>query len=129
MADVLFVCVENAGRSLMAEAFMKKYAPHVRAASAGTRPAARPNDVVVQAMREVGIEIDKTPAALTSEMLEGGARVVNMGCMDRQECPALFVDDVADWAIPDPKGLDMREVRRIRDMIEAKVREMAGCVD
>ena len=127
--NVLFVCVENAGRSLMAEAFMKKYAPHARVASAGTRPAALPNDVVVQAMREVGIELDKTPVALTSEMLRGDARVVNMGCMDHQECPALLVDDMADWAIPDPKGRDIREVRRIRDMIEARVREMAGCTD
>ena len=98
-------------------------------ASAGTRPATRPNDVVVRAMREVGIELDKTPAALTYEMLKGGARVVNMGCVDRQECPALFVDDVADWAIPDPKGRDMQEVRCIRDMIEVRVREMAGCID
>lgn len=129
MKSVLFVCVENAGRSLMAEAFMKKYAPHVRVASAGTRPATRPNDVVAQAMREVGIELDKTPTALTSEMLKGGARVVNMGCMDRQECPALFVDDVADWAIPDPKGRDIQEVRRIRDMIEARVKGMARCID
>lgn len=125
----MFVCVENAGRSLMAEAFMKKYAPHVRVASAGTRPAARPNDVVVQAMREVGIELDKTPTALTSEMLKGGSQVVNMGCLDRQECPALFVGNAADWAMPDPKGRDIQEVRRIRDMIEARVREMAGCID
>ena len=123
----MFVCVENAGRSLMAEAFMKKYAPHAHVASAGTRPAARPNDVVVQAMREVGITLEKTPSALTPEMLKGDTRVVNMGCLDRQECPALFVDDVADWAMPDPKDQDIREVRRIRDMIEARVREMAGC--
>lgn len=129
MESVLFVCVENAGRSLMAEAFMKKYAPHVRVASAGTRPATRPNNVVVQAMREVGIELDKTPAALTPKMLKGGALVVNMGCMDRQECPALFADDAADWAIPDPKGRDIQYVRRIRDMIEARVKEMAGCID
>ena len=129
MESVLFVCVENAGRSLMAEAFMKKYAPHVHVASAGTRPATRPNNVVVQAMREVGIELDKTPAALTPQMLKGGALVVNMGCMDRQECPALFADDAADWAIPDPKGRDIQYVRRIRDMIEARVKEMAGCID
>jgi protein-tyrosine-phosphatase len=122
---VLFVCVENAGRSLMAEAFMKKYAPNVRVASAGTRPAAHPNGTVVQAMREVGIEVDKTPTLLDSGMLDG-ARVVNMGCMDRSECPALFVDGVDDWEMPDPKGRAIEDVRRIRDMIEARVREMVG---
>lgn len=129
MDGVLFVCVENAGRSLMAEAFMKKYAPHVRVASAGTRPAARPNETVVRVMREVGIEVDKTPAALTAEMLQSGSRVVNMGCMDSSECPALFVDGVDDWAMPDPKGQTMEQVRRIRDMIEARVRELAGRPD
>ena len=129
MDSVLFVCVENAGRSLMAEAFMKKYAPYVRVASAGIRPAIRPNGMVVRAMREAGIDVDKTPAALTAEMLRSGARVVNMGCMDSSECPALFVDGVDNWAMPDPKGQTMEEVRRIRDMIDARVREMAGRTD
>ena len=129
MESVLFVCVENAGRSLMAETFMRRYAPHVKVASAGTRPAARPNHAVVQAMQEVGIKIDKTPTALAPHMLEGSTRVVNMGCMDRQECPALFVDDVADWSIPDTKGQTIQEVRRIRDIIQAQVKEMAGYPD
>lgn len=129
MGRVLFVCVENAGRSLMAEAFMKKYAPNARAVSAGTRPASSPNDTVVRAMEEVGIKIDKTPAALTPEMLWDDGRVVNMGCVDSKECPALFVDEVDDWAIPDPKGKSLDEVRRIRDMIEKRVKEMAGLPD
>lgn len=126
---VLFVCVENAGRSLMAEAFMRRYAPHVRVASAGTQPAGRPNETVVLAMKEVGIDITKRPEALTGEMVRGYSRVVNMGCMDREACPALFADEVDDWGIPDPKGKSMEEVRRIRDMIEQKVSALAERLD
>ena len=123
---VLFVCVENAGRSLMAEAFMRRYAPHVRVASAGTQPAGRPNEMVVLAMKEVGIDITKRPEALTGEMIQGSSKkVVNMGCMDKEACPALFVDEVDDWGIPNPKGKSIEEVRRIRDMIEQRVRSLA----
>lgn len=127
--SVLFVCVENAGRSLMAEAFMRRYAPHVAVASAGTRPAGQPNGVVVQAMREVGIDVIKTPQALTGEMMGSSSRVINMGCMDREACPALFVEEVDDWGIPDPKGKSIEEVRKIRDLIEARVRDLAERLD
>ena len=123
--SILFVCVENAGRSLMAEAFMRRHAPHVAVASAGTRPAGRPNGVVVQAMREVGIDVAKTPQALTGGMIDSSSRVVNMGCIDKEACPALFVDGVDDWGIPDPKGRSIEEVRKIRDLIEARVRDLA----
>ena len=122
---VLFVCVENAGRSLMAEAFMRRHAPHVRVASAGTRPAGQPNGTVIQAMKEVGIDISGRPRALTGEMIRGSSVVVNMGCMDREACPALFVEGIDDWGIPDPKGRPIQEVRRIRDMIEQRVRVLA----
>ena len=127
--SILFVCVENAGRSLMAEAFMRRYAPHVSVASAGTRPAGRPNGVVVQAMREVGIDVTKTPQALTGEMMGSSSRVINMGCMDREACPALFVEEVDDWGIPNPKGKSIEEVRKIRDLIEARVRDLAERLD
>ena len=123
-AMMLFVCVENAGRSLMAEAFLKKYAPHVRARSAGTCPAERPNPVVVEAMREVGIVIDAKPQSLTTKMVEDAACVVNMGCMDSESCPALFVGGVQDWAMPDPRGKGIEDVRKIRDAIEERVKEM-----
>lgn len=126
---VLFVCVENAGRSLMAEAFMRRYAPHVRVASAGTQPAGRPNETVILVMKEVGIDITKRPEALTGEMIRGSSMVVSMGCMDREACPALFVDEVDDWEMPDPKGKSIEEVRRIRDMIEQKVSALAERLD
>lgn len=123
-SKVLFVCVENAGRSLMAEAFMKKYAPHMAVSSAGTRPAPEPNGMVVRAMAEAGVDVRATPKAITAGMLRDSV-VVNMGCVDQKSCPALFVDGVYDWGIPDPRGKDLGEVRRIRDMIDARVRELA----
>lgn len=127
MKDVLFVCIENTGRRLMVESFMKKYAPHIQVANACIRPIPHPNDVVVQATEEAGIKIDKTTTSLTRDMTNG--HVVNMGRIDRQECPALFVENMDDWAIPDPKDKSIEEVRRIRDMIEERVKEMAGSLN
>lgn len=109
----------------MAEAFLKKYAPHERASSAGTQPAARPNSVVVEAMREVGIDISaQKPRMLTTKMIDASKAVINMGCMDPESCPAPSVDGVPNWNIPDPKGRDMGDVRKIRDMIESRVKDM-----
>lgn len=109
----------------MAEAFLKKYAPHERVSSAGTHPATRPNRVVVEAMREVGIDISaQKPRILTTKMIDASKDVINMGCMDSESCPALFVERVSDWGIPDPKGKDIEDVRKIRDMIESKVKGM-----
>ncbi|MXX20589.1 MAG: arsenate reductase ArsC [Cenarchaeum sp. SB0665_bin_23] len=122
---MLFVCVENAGRSLMAEAFFKKYVPQKRVCSAGTQPAARPNNIVVEVMREVGIDIAKQrPRMLTNKMIEDSTCIVNMGCMDHESCPALLVDCTSNWGMPDPRGMDIKEVRKVRDMIECKVKEM-----
>jgi arsenate reductase (thioredoxin) len=125
MKRILFVCVENAGRSQMAEAFFRKYAQdkfHV--SSARTKPSPKVNPMVAQAMREVGIDIEnQIPKSLSSEMLDNSI-AVNMGCMDKESCPALFVRDVLDWNIPDPKGKSIDDVRKIRDQIEAKVIDM-----
>ena len=123
---IVFVCVENAGRSLMAEAFLKKYAPHCMVSSAGTQPAEKPNDTVVQAMREINIDITaKKPQRLTDDMIDGSSHIVNMGCMDAESCPALFVNDVTEWSIPDPRGKSLDEVRKIRDIIKGNVKDMA----
>jgi arsenate reductase len=123
MKKILFVCVENAGRSQMAEAFFKKYAQdkfHV--ISAGTKPVLKVNSIVSQAMKEVGIDIENNvPKSLSNEMLDNSI-VVNMGCIDRESCPVLFVKDVLDWGILDPKGKSIDEVRKIRDQIENKVK-------
>ena len=123
---ILFVCVENAGRSQMAEAFFRKYAPEeFQVKSAGTNPNAEVNPIVAQVMQEVGIDINEnTPKLLSNEMIESSTRAVNMGCMDKESCPALFVDDILDWKIPDPKGKSLDEVRKIRDQIEIKVKNL-----
>lgn len=122
--QILFVCVENAGRSLMAEAFMKKYAPHLKVASAGTRPAAHPNPAVVAAMQEIGVDITKQPESMTNTMIRNSNHIVNMGCIDQESCPAMFVKDVDDWSIPDPKDKNLEDIRQIRDQIQARVQEL-----
>jgi arsenate reductase (thioredoxin) len=122
---VLFVCVENAGRSQMAEAFFRKYAPsQFQAISAGTKPSEKVNPIVVQVMREVGIEIQNNqPKLLTNQVIDDATSTVNMGCIDKEACPALFVKEILDWNISDPKGKEIDQVRKIRDEIEVKVKE------
>jgi protein-tyrosine-phosphatase len=96
---ILFVCVENAGRSQMAEGFLRKYAPKFEVISAGTKPNSQLNPTVVEVMKEIGIDIKKqTPKELTDEMVSSSI-IVNMGCMDKDSCPSLFVKDVIDWNI------------------------------
>ncbi|HXW02355.1 MAG TPA: arsenate reductase ArsC, partial [Candidatus Nitrosotenuis sp.] len=81
--------------------------------------------LAVEAMKEIGIDISsQKPKTISDSMIQEAVRVVNMGCMDKESCPALFVSDVVDWAIPDPKGKSLDEVRKIRDMIEKKVQEL-----
>jgi len=123
---ILFVCVENAGRSQMAEGFFRKYAPAgYEPYSAGTKPIGAINPLAIQAMRESGIDITtQTPKTITDSMIREAAKVINMGCMDRESCPALFVKDVLDWAIEDPKGKPLEDVRKIRDVIEKRVQEL-----
>jgi len=119
---VIFVCVGNAGRSQMAEAFFNQAAGgEAMAISAGTRPASAVDPRTIEVMREVGIDISgNKPKALTMEMLEQSDRVVTMGCGVEGVCPASFVQ-TEDWRLEDPKGKPIEEVRRIRDEIRAKV--------
>lgn len=128
---ILFVCVENAGRSQMAEAFFRKYAPsRFQASSAGTKPSSKVNPMVSKVMMEVGIDVEsQQPKSLSADMLESSGVTVNMGCMDRESCPALFVKDVLDWNISDPKGKSLEEVRKIRDEIEIKVKELVKSLE
>lgn len=124
--DVLFVCVENSARSQMAEGFLKAMAPNIRVQSAGTAPGGRMNPIAVEAMREIGIDMaGQEPKSLTGKMLDSASIVVNMGCIDKESCPALFVDDMQDWQIDDPRGKDIRQVRAIRDEIRQKVSRLA----
>ena len=123
MENVLFVCIENAGRSQMAEAFFRKYAPaKYNVISAGTTPSSELNPVVVEVMKEVGIDMtQQSPKTLSNEMIENSSKTINMGCMDKESCPALFVKDVLDWNISDPKEKSIDDVREIRDQILKEV--------
>src|SRR5919108_5919340 len=125
---ILFVCVENAARSQMAEGFFnRKNAPKgYRAISAGTRPASQINPVAVQVMNEVGINISgQKSKIITEDMIRSSEKSVNMGCIDKAECPMLFINNVVDWGIEDPKGKSVEKVREIRDEIERRVKEIA----
>jgi arsenate reductase (thioredoxin) len=103
---VLFVCVENAGRSQIAEAFFRKYAPRgYMTVSGGTKPARDINPIVLHAMNEIGIDISKQKSkVLTEDMIRNAAIRVNMGCMEKEACPILFIHDLLEWGIEDPKG-------------------------
>ena len=119
---VLFVCVENSARSQMAEGFFQKYSQNFRALSAGTEPNSKLNPLAVQAMKEIGIDIVKQkPKLLSDDMIQNSFKVVNMGCMNKDSCPSLFIKDVINWNISDPKDKTMDEVRKIRDQIKSEV--------
>jgi arsenate reductase len=120
---VLFVCLHNAGRSQMAQAFFERDSPEdVVAESAGTEPADEISPVVVEAMRESGIDISgRRPKRLSLEMQLHADWAVTMGCGDA--CPYV-ASAVEAWDIPDPAGRPIEDVRAIRDGIEAQVREL-----
>ncbi len=123
MKHVLFICVENAGRSQMAEAFANHYGKgRLTASSAGITLAERVNPVVVKAMKEKGIDISMNkPKLLTTKMLEDAEQIITMGCGAERFCPAPLLKNVIDWELEDPKGRPIDEVRRIRDEIETRV--------
>jgi len=126
MKKVLFVCVENAGRSQMAEAFANAYGSgKITAKSAGTTPGERVNNTVVQVMWEKGIDISRNrPKLITEEMIHEADRVITMGCSVAEVCPAVFIRDVVDWNLEDPKGQPVQKVREIRDEAERLVRAL-----
>ena len=134
MADIqniLFVCVENAGRSQMAEAFFRKYASKkFNVISAGTIPSTQLNPLVVKVMQEIGINLDdQQPKLLSNNMIENSFKTINMGCMDKESCPSLFVNDVLDWNISDPKEKSLDEIRKIRDTIKTKVMNLINLLE
>jgi arsenate reductase (thioredoxin) len=117
---VLFVCVENAGRSQMAEAFARSLG--LDASSCGSAPAARINPMAVEAMRERGLDISgRTPKGFSD--VPRADVVVTMGCGDA--CP-YAPGRRLDWDLPDPRGKPLEEVGRIRDEIERRVRALAA---
>jgi arsenate reductase len=124
---VLFVCVENSARSQMAEGFFRKYAPRgYSTISAGTKPSGQINPLAIHAMRELGVDISKQKSKIITEgMIKNSTVRVNMGCMDKESCPALFIHNLLEWGIEDPKGKSLEKVREIRDNIEQRVRQLA----
>ena len=129
--DVLFVCVENAGRSQMAEAFFRKFTKYeFNVISAGTIPSTKLNPIVVQVMEEIGIDMtSQSPKTISNSMIDDSFKTVNMGCMDKKLCPSLFVKDIIDWNIPDPKEKTIEEVREIRDHIKSEVLNLIKLID
>ncbi len=120
------MCVENAGRSQMAEGFFRKYtSKNYEAISAGTVPTSQINPLAIEAMKEIGIDISfQKPKELTENMMRNATKIINMGCMDKNFCPTLFVPKVIDWGIEDPKGKPIEKIREIRDEIEMRVKEI-----
>jgi arsenate reductase len=121
MACVLFVCLHNAGRSQMSQALLERQAGGRHTAiSAGTTPAGRVHPEVVEAMRELDIDLSgRRPQQLTRELAEQADVVVTMGCGD--ECPYIPGKRYIDWQLTDPKDRPLAEVRTIRDQIAIRV--------
>ena len=125
MSTFIFACVHNAGRSQMSAAFFNQFAdPNVaRAISAGTHPAERVHPVVVEAMRELGIDLSHAkPQKLTPELAQNAEMLITMGCGD--ECPYVPGLRRDDWPLPDPKGQGIEAVRKTRDEIKTRVLQL-----
>ena len=122
--SVLFVCVHNAGRSQMAAAWLTRMAgDRVEVRSAGSAPAGTVNPAVVEAMREVGIDISaQTPKVLTTEAVQASDVCITMGCGDA--CPVFPGKRYLDWKLDDPAGQGIDAVRPIRDQIKQLVEDL-----
>jgi arsenate reductase len=129
MARVLFVCLQNAGRSQISEALFRRAAGgRHEARSAGTTPAERVHPEVADALAELGIDVSgRTPQRLTDELAQWADVVVTMGCGD--ECPYIPGKRYVDWDLTDPHGRGLDEVRAIRDEIDGRVRALATELD
>ncbi len=124
---MLFVCIENSFRSVMAEAFFNARAPHGwRAASAGVDTEGKNlNPRVIPIMREVGMDVSgKTPRQVTSAMISEAWRVVTFHCVDR--CPVGAIAKNEDWSIPGATGKTDAQLREIRDAVERHVLDLIG---
>ncbi len=129
MSRVLFVCLHNAGRSQMSQAWFERVA-HGRheARSAGTEPAARVHTSVVASMREEVSDLDRrVPQVLTDELARWADVVVSMGCGDA--CPVIPGKRYIDWELSDPSGRPVQEVRALRDEIESRVEALVKDLD
>ena len=126
---LLFVCVENARRSQMAQGFAEAFGEvKVEVYSAGSRPSDKIDPIVIEVMKEKGIDLSsRLPKGLDDLPPVEMDYLVTMGC--EETCPAVPARKIIEWEIPDPKGKPIDEVRRIRDMLEAKVKMLLEVVD
>jgi len=126
MKKILFVCIENAGRSQMGEAFAKMYGKDkFEVSSAGNKPADKVNPVVFDVLKEKGIDISTNqPKLITAKKAMDTDLVVTMGCSDQGICPGPFFKPTIEWHLEDPKGKPIEKVREIRDQIERQVQEL-----
>jgi arsenate reductase (thioredoxin) len=125
MKTILFACVHNAGRSQMAAAWFNALANPAEAVavSAGTQPAAQVHPLVLEAMREVGIDLSRArPQFLSAEFAKRSHVLITMGC--GEACPLVPGLTREDWPLPDPKGQDLESVRAIRDEIKRRVTDL-----
>lgn len=122
--DVLFVCVQNAGRSQMASAILRALAgDRVRVLTAGSEPSPMINPLIVTALDEIGVSINgEYPKPLTDEVVRGADYVITMGCGDA--CPIYPGRRYLDWELPDPARMTLEGVRAVRDRIDEHVREL-----
>jgi arsenate reductase len=129
MSTVLFVCLQNAGRSQMSAALLEQAAGgRHQALSAGTTPAQRVHREVIEVMRELDIDLsDRTPQLLTRELAEQADILVTMGCGD--QCPFIPGKRYIDWDLTDPSGKPIEQVREIRDEIRRRVTSLLISLD
>ncbi len=121
---IVFVCIENARRSQMAEAFAETHGRgKVQVYSAGSRPSSQVDPLVVEVMKEKGIDLsNKKPKSLNDLPLIQMDYLVTMGC--EETCPAVLTKKIIEWDIPDPKGKSISFIRNVRDKIEEKVKTL-----
>ena len=122
VTTVIFACIHNAGRSQMAAAWFNALADaaRARAISAGTDPGTRVHPEVLEAMREVGIDLSgRTPQKLTDDLARGAQMLITMGC--GEQCPVVPGLRRDDWPLEDPKGKPLARVREIREDVRARV--------
>lgn len=131
MKKVLFVCVGNAARSIMAEALFNAAAPEGwKAQSGGTKPASRISEDAVSVLREIGVEVEKEkPTPLDNGLAKSAEVGITMGCGVEDECSVLFTKVKEDWGTEDPRGAPIEKYREIRDEIKGKVEELVKRIE
>ena len=128
-SKIVFICVENARRSQMAQGFAEALGQgKIEVYSAGSNPSSQIDPSVIEVMKEKGIDLSgKRPKSLNELPSMEMDYLVTMGC--EETCPAVWAKKIIEWEIPDPKGKLIDEIRRIRDMLEAKVKMLLEEVD